>query len=184
MYNMPKKDEKDKKTRKRRVTHLAKTTVKHTSFFDYPPNTMLIVPNVDHHHSDLVQGGKFNFWKAVKGAFKHVGHVLEPIAKDALHETKNFAIDIGNKAKSEPTKFGNDALNQAKSKLIDKLQSSLPSSLEEGVTLGAESGAGLKKKRKVSPKMAKRHALVRKLMKEHHMSLPEASAYIKHHGLI
>jgi hypothetical protein len=103
---------------------------------------MLIVPNMDEHHSDLVHGGRFNFGKAIKGAFKHVGHVLQPIAKDALHETKTFAIEIGNKAKSEVTKFGNDALNQAKSKLIDKLQSSQPSSLEEASTLGAESGAG------------------------------------------
>jgi hypothetical protein len=176
--------DKDKKPRKKRITHLAKTTVKHTSFFDYPPNTMLIVPNMDEHHSDLVHGGRFNFGKAIKGAFKHVGHVLAPIAKDALHETKNFAIDIGNKAKSEATKFGNDALNQTKSTVIDRLQSSLPSTLEEGAILGAERGAGLKKKRKVSPKMAKRHALVRKLMKEHHMSLPEASKYIKEHNLV
>jgi hypothetical protein len=141
--------DKDKKPRKKRITHLAKTTVKHTSFFDYPPNTMLIVPNMDEKHTGL-HGGKFNFGKAIKGAFKHVGHVLQPIAKEALHETKNFAIDIGNKAKGEATKFGNDALNQAKSKLIDKLQSKLPSSLEEGITLGAENGAGLKKRRRLS----------------------------------
>lgn len=46
------------------------------------------------------------------------------------------------------------------------------------------SGGSAKPKRKQSDKMKKRNALVRKLMREKGMSLPQASKYIKEHNLM
>lgn len=134
---MPKKGDKGGK---RKLHSLEKTTVKQSkkTFFDYPPNSMLIVPNMDEKHTGL-HGGKFNFGKAISRGFKHVGHVLAPIAHHALDEGKIVAIDIGNKIKNEGKSIANNAINQAKVGLINHLQSSLPTSLESVAPMVGES---------------------------------------------
>jgi hypothetical protein len=182
---MPKKT--DKKG-KRKLHSLEKTLLKHSkkTFFDYPPNSMLIIPNMDEKHTGL-HGGRFNFGKAISRGFKHVGHVLAPIAKSVGNEAKNYAVDLGNKIKSEGKTIANNAINQGKTALINHLQSSLPSLAESAPMLGetALMAAGKpKRKRAVSAKMAKRGALIKKLMHEHSMTLPQASKYIKQHSLI
>lgn len=54
----------------------------------------------------------------------------------------------------------------------------------DAVGYGTTGGKKAKKPRKLSDKQRKRNALVRQLMKEHGMSLPQASKYIKENGLI
>jgi hypothetical protein len=174
---MPKKDEKKKRPRK--LHSVEKATIHHSkkTFFDYPPNTMLIVPNTDSHHNGLYGSG-FNLGRSMKGAFRHVGHVLQPIAKSVGNEVKNVAKNVANRA----IDAGKNELGQ---QLMNSGSKLLPSSLGEVAPALAEGAlvAG-KKKRRVSPKMAKRRALVKKLMKEKHLTLPQASSYIKQHNLI
>jgi hypothetical protein len=174
---MPKKDEKKKRPRK--LHSVEKATIHHSkkTFFDYPPNTMLIVPNSDSHHNGLYGSG-FNLGRSIKGAFKHVGHVLQPIAKSVGNEVKNVAKNVANKSiNAAKNELGQQLMNSG-SKLLPSLESAAPE-LAEGALVAAG-----KKKRRVSPKMAKRRALVKKLMKEKHLTLPQASSYIKQHNLI
>ena len=149
--------------------------VRHASmegFFSCPEHPMFIVPTMDNSSIGL-HGGSFfgKLGKSLKKEFKHVGHILAPVAKSALNEAKSGAISIGNKLLSE----GKEALKNEALKQI-------------GATMGSEgamSAAGKpKRKRAVSAKMAKRHALVKKLMKEKGMTLPEASKYIKQNNLV
>ncbi len=139
----------------------------HQSYVEPP---MLIIPSQDSALSGL-HGGSSWFSRQ----FRHVGHILAPIAKQAVNEAK----DIGKKAV-------NSALREGKSVLQHEILSRLssPSSVAEEAPEMALAGAGMKKKRKVSEKMNRRHDLVRKLMKEHGMTLPEASSYIKEHNLV
>jgi hypothetical protein len=148
---------------------------KHKSFFDYPPSTMLIVPNQDVDNTGLYQGGKGSF-------FRKIGHVLAPVVKAVSPYVKQVGRDI----KSIGHQVLSEALNSGKSALQNQIVShygASPENIAEMIPEAAMAAAG-KKRRRVSEKTKKRHDLVRKLMREKGMTLPEASSYIKKHNLV
>jgi hypothetical protein len=148
-------------------------------FFSCVDHPMLIVPTMDNHQTGL-HGGKFNFGKAIKSGFKHVGHVLAPIAKSVGNEAKNIGMNVLNKtADAAKQEFANNLINSG-NKLLPSLEAAAPE-IAEGAMLAAGKP---KRKRAVSAKMAKRGALIKKIMKEHNCNLPTASRYIKQHSLI
>jgi len=158
-------------------------------FFSCPQHPMLIVPTINQHNTGL-HGGSFfgKLGKSLKKDFRHVAHIVAPIAKSGFNDVKSTAQTIGNKAlneaKSSAQSIGNNIVSQGKQALksaaLKQIGAYAPMAAE-----GAMVAAGKpKRKRAVSAKMAKRHALVRKLMHEKGMSLPTASAYIKQHNLV
>jgi len=148
---------------------------KHKSFFDYPPSTMLIVPNKDVDNTGLYQsGGSF---------FRKIGHVLAPIVKTV----KPIVKQVGREIKSVGHQVLSEALNSGKTALQNQIVSRYGASPENIAEMIPEAAlvaaAGKpKKKRKVSEKTKKRHEMIRKLMREKGMTLPEASSYIKKHS--
>jgi hypothetical protein len=125
------------------------------TFFDYPPNSMLIIPNMDEKHTGL-HGGRFNFGKAIKSGFKHVGHVLAPIAKSVGNEAKNIGMNVLNKtADAAKQEFAHNLINSG-NKLLPTLEASAP----EAILAAAGKP---KRKRAVSAKMQKRGMLIKKL---------------------
>jgi hypothetical protein len=148
-------------------------------FFSCVDHPMLIVPTMDNHQTGL-HGGRFNFGKSIKGAFRHVGHVIAPIAKSVGNEAKSIGMNVLNKtADAAKQEFAHTLINSG-NKLLPTLEASVPE-IAEGAMLAAGKP---KRKRAVSAKMAKRGALIKKIMKEHNCNLPTASRYIKSHNLI
>ena len=123
------------------------------------------------------------------GNLKHLAHHLHKNIKHTVN--KNHV--------------GRKLTNTAKNHIIPVAKDMAKTALKEGVTALAESnpefmplvpvanytidkaiGSGIKKprkKREQSQKEKNRHALVRKLMKDNNMTLPEASSYIKNNNL-
>jgi hypothetical protein len=131
---------------------------------------MLIIPNMDEKHTGL-HGGKFNFGKAIKSGFKHVGHVLAPIAKSVGNEAKNIGMNVLNKtADAAKQEFAHNLINSG-NKLLPTLEASVPE-IAEGALIASGKP---KRKRAVSAKMAKRGAFIKKLMHEHSMTLPQVN---------
>jgi hypothetical protein len=137
---------------------------------------MLIIPNMDEKHTGL-HGGKFNFGKAIKSGFKHAGHVLAPIAKSVGNEAKSIGMNVLNKtADAAKQEFANNLINSG-NKLLPSLEASAPEAM-------LAAAGKPKRKRAVSAKMQKRGMLIKKLMHEQGLTLPQASKYIKQHSLI
>lgn len=104
-------------------------------------------------------GGK-SFFKSK--AFKNVTHGISHVAKDVGHEVMKQGVK----------KLASSALNA--------LEEAGPMMAEEAPMLMA---AGIKQKRTVSAKMKKRHAIIKKLMKEHGLTMTEANSYITQHNI-
>lgn len=105
-------------------------------------------------------GGK-SFFKSK--AFKNVTRGISHVAKDVGHEVLKQGVK----------KLGNYAL--------DALEQEGPMLAEEAPMLAM--GAGMRKKRVVSAKMKRRHAIIKKLMKEHGLTMTEANSYITKHNI-
>jgi hypothetical protein len=115
--------------------------------------------NIESVNHDEFNGGKFNFLKS----FKKVGDGVKTMATIA-----KGAKDIYNVGKS-----------------IASTMKTVEPMAEEAMPL-AEVAAGMKKprkKRQVSEKETRRHNLIKKLMKEHGLTLAEASKHIKQNNL-
>lgn len=133
-----------------------------------------VVKDVQDGDDQVVEGGKFHFVKSLK----HFGHDLGDSMKKAgiSAVTKEVA--------NEGVKFAKNNI----SKLMTGAEEVLPEALpvaEEVAPLALMAGEMKKPKRtrKVSQKEANRHALIRKLMKEHDCTLAEASKHIKEKNL-
>jgi hypothetical protein len=116
--------------------------------------------NIESVNHDEISGGKFNFLKS----FKKVGDGVKTVATIA--------------------KAGKDIYNVGKS-IASSMKTVAPVA-EETLPMAAEVAAGIKKprkKREVSTKEKNRHALIRELMKEHKLTLAQASQYIKQNNL-
>lgn len=123
---------------------------------------------------DEVHGGKFNFVKSMKHFGKDFGHAMK---KAGINEATKVIAQEG-------VKFAKNNIG----KLVQGAEEVLPEALPVAEEVGpmALLAAGMKKPkrtRKVSDKEKRRHALVRKLMQEHHCSLAEASKYIKEENI-
>jgi hypothetical protein len=116
--------------------------------------------NIESVNHDEISGGKFNFLKS----FKKVGDGVKTVATIA--------------------KAGKDIYNVGKS-IASSMKTVAPIA-EEEMPMALEMAGSMKKprkKREVSTKEKNRHALIRKLMKEHGLTLAEASKHIKENNL-
>lgn len=119
----------------------------------------------DDNNNVLVQGGKMNFIKSLKGIGNTVGKVVLSESLKPVGRAIGDSIVSSGKALFNPATMatvGEGALEEAP------------------LVLAA---AGVKKKRQVSEKTKRRHELIKKLMKQHHCSLADANSYISKHNL-
>ena len=117
---------------------------------------------------EITRGGSLkSVGRSLKKGLKSVGRVVMPIAKDVGKTVIREATPI---VKDIASKYTRDQL----AKFLTK--EALPIA-EESAPLLLASG------RQVSDKMKRRAMLVKKMMREHSMSLPEASRYIKEQGI-
>lgn len=117
-------------------------------------------------------GGKVHFVKSMKKFGKDFGHAMK---KAGINEATKVIAQEG-------VKFAKNNIG----KLITGAEEVLPEALpiaEEAAPLMLAAGMKPKRTRKVSQKEANRHALIRKLMKQHGCTLAEASRHIKEEGL-
>jgi hypothetical protein len=127
---------------------------------EYSEKGGYIPHNIESVNHDELTGGKFNFLKS----FKKVGDGVKTVATIA--------------------KAGKDIYNVGKS--IASTMKTVAPIAEEEMPMALEMAAGMKKprkKREVSTKEKNRHALIRKLMKDHGLTLAEASKHIKQNNL-
>jgi hypothetical protein len=123
--------------------------------------------------NDNLVGGKFNFVKSMK----HIGHdVTNGVAKVGTDVAKGVV-------KSGVKQLTDVATNAVKSGLATYAPE-IATGLEEASPLLLAAGMKKPKRtRKVSQKEMNRHALIRKLMKDHGVTLSEASKHIKAQNL-
>jgi hypothetical protein len=118
---------------------------------------------------EITRGGSLkSVGRSFKKGLKSVGKVVMPIAKDVGKTVIREATPI---VKDIASKYTRDQL----AKFLTK--EALPVAEETAPLLLA---AG---RRQVSDKMKRRAMLVKKIMREHGMSLPEASRYVKEQGM-
>lgn len=154
-----------------------------------------------------LEGGKFN----LKKTLKKVGKVVKPIASKVLDVgvplvgkvlgnalTPVLGPQLGNAVANVVTTQGRDVVKGTTGAGVKKKR--VRKSKVEGIGEYTGSGVGKKnsKKEKVSKKsekdsstksagqakMAKRNILVKQIMKEKGLNLPQASKYVKEHKLI
>jgi hypothetical protein len=119
-----------------------------------------------------VNGGKFNFVKSIK----HLGHDLG----DGLKKAGISAVS--KEVANEGVKYAKKNIGKLMSSAQQVLPEALPVAEEVAETAPLLLAAGEKRPkrtRKISQKEANRHALIRKLMKQHNCTLAEASKHIK-----
>ncbi len=140
--------------------------------------------NSDSDNED-VKGGKFNFVKSLKSVGKAVGEGAKfagtELAKGIAKEGAKEAIKAGMKYMSSAgAEVASEAL-PAMAEAAPVMAEAAPLLLAAGLKIHKDGEP--KKKRTLSAKQQRRNVLVKKLMQEHHMSLIEASQYIKEHNL-
>ena len=120
---------------------------------------------------ETTRGGSLkSVGKSLKKGLKSVGKVAVPILKNVGKTVIKEATPV---VKDIASKYTRDQL----AKFL--MKEAIPVA-EEAAPLLLAAG---RKPRMVSDKMKRRAALVRKIMKEHSMSLPEASKYIKENDM-
>jgi hypothetical protein len=117
-----------------------------------------------------IDAGTVALMAAGRGRKPKIHETLKRAAKTTIKGVKDFAnSELGQK-------FGEKALNFAEKYALRK--AGLESPQNAIPVLAHVEGKGRTKR-----KTTARHELVRKLMKEHHLTLPQASSYIKTHKL-
>lgn len=125
------------------------------------------------------EGGNIN----LKRAFKKVAKALKPVGKAVAKEGKQFANDVLKPA-------GQDVLNAIKSKAQEGIANASQSLTDQINNIGAEApmavaeAGKMKKKRQPTEALKRRNAIVKQVKDKHpNMTLPQASKYVKDHGL-
>jgi len=116
------------------------------------------------------------------GSLKSIGKSLKKIGKSVGKVVVPLATDVGkNIVKNIATKQGQAYIEKQLAKYaaeaLPVIEETAPLLLAAGRKVGRVSGG------MVNDRRSARASLVRKIMKEHGVSLPEASKYIKEHGL-
>ncbi len=120
-----------------------------------------------------LEGG--DFWNSILS-------VLKPVASVARTITGFIPHPAAQAVSSGLSMLGAGPLDGKKGRgRPRKLMAPSPMAPEHAMT-GA--GVATKKKRKLTDRMKKRNDLVRRLMREEGMTLPDASRYIKEHNLL
>ena len=134
-----------------------------------------LMKKMEDQSEDVVEGGKFHFMKSIK----HFGNDLGTAVKKA--GISAAAKEIA----STGVKYAKDNIGKMMSGAEEMLPEALPVAEEAAPMMLMAAGMQKKPKRtrKISQKEANRHALIRKLMKQHGCSLAEASQHIKENGL-
>jgi hypothetical protein len=128
--------------------------------------------------SKSAEGGKIN----IKKAFRQVAKALKPVGKAVAKEGNQFAKDVLKPA-------GQDVLNALKSKAQEGIANASQSLTDQINNIGAEAplaaeAGKMKKKRQLSAALQRRNAIVKQVKDKHPgMTLPEASKFVKDHGL-
>jgi hypothetical protein len=115
------------------------------------------------------------FAKTKKLASKHLDKTINDIKNKVQPDIDNIKKQVTKKV----VDFADDKYNHLKGKIHKTLGTTDMEPQEDAMGSGVSGG-----KRKLSPKMIQRNALVKKLMREHGMKLTEASRHIKEHGLM
>lgn len=148
---------------------------------------------------DELEGGKIHFLKHMNKIGKSIAHTAKHVAHDVnkvahskeMKAVGKFALDtgkeIGQAATSEVVKQGSKALGDFAVNSAKTFLAEAPGMAMEAAPLMLMA-AGIpdkkpRKKRVVSDKEKRRHALVRELMNEHKCKLCEANAYIKQNNI-
>jgi hypothetical protein len=128
-------------------------------------------------HGDMVNG-----LDKRGGSLKSIGKSLKKIGKSVGKVVVPLATDVGkNIVKNIATKQGQAYIEKQLAKYaaeaLPVIEETAPLLLAAGRKVGRVSGGLVRDRRSA------RASLVKKIMKEHGVSLPEASKYIKEHGL-
>lgn len=136
----------------------------------------------DSDSDNKLSGGKINFIKSLKKVGNTIGNDLKQTGQTVGKAVVKEVSKKGMQQLSQGIqKYGSQALKQAGQYASQFGAEAIPMAEEEAPMLLA---AGVKKPRKMSEKQLKRHALIRKLMKKHGMTMIEANKAIKEHNLL
>lgn len=151
-------------------------------------------------HSQGMRGG--NFWGDFKKGFDSVIKPVAKVAKAAapafgkegaigkdIIEAVGYGSQTGGNFWGDFTKGFKQGFDMVAKPVSGVVKAAAPALGPYGIAASAGLnalgyGKKPKQKRKLSAKQQKRNALVRQLMKEHGLTLPEASRYIKENNLM
>jgi hypothetical protein len=130
-----------------------------------------LMKKMEDQSEDVVEGGKFHFMKSMKHLGKDLGTAVKKAGIGAV--SKEIA--------TTGVKYAKDNIGKLMSGAEEMLPEALPVAEEAAPLMLMAAGMQKKPKRtrKISQKEANRHALIRKLMKQHKCTLAEASQHIK-----
>lgn len=165
-----------------------------TPEMDFQPDNLWTGPEMYQEHKPRMVGGRLiggrvdaysgGSLKSIGKSFKKIGKALAPVAKGIAKDViipvaKDFATKQGRKfLEQQLAKYAIPAAETAVMVAAGRRKKSCGGRISGGALVGGALVGG-----KSCDRRSDRAMMIRKIMREHGCSLPEASKYIKEHGI-